>query len=194
MKLPRSDRIDLSSNPVLKGIILEHQFFKYFKVNTNLTVFTNIKNNIKTFQCICSMEYHDCSIALPKLSTSILFRLRYGHPAIDGVGLLVDQHGKYHLVFVQVSRSPYADHKSKVMDLFKPKSCYSNPPELSQHKTFIQYYQQLAKISCRKFNNTNCLYLYISPVTMKDDSDKDWNMYTIFRMFMVNNLHCVVKG
>ena len=46
-----------------------------------------------------------------------------------------------------------------------------NPATVThQNKTFIEYYQHLAKISCHKFNKSN---LYISPATMIDDSDKD---------------------
>lgn len=124
---------------------------------------------MKIFQCVCSRDYHDCCIALPRLSKSILFWLRYGHPAIDGVGLLPNQYGSHYLVFIQ-----YSNHKSKVTDLFKYKSSYSyNPPELSQHNSIIEYYKSLAKISYPKFHYNNCLYVYISPITIKDNSDKD---------------------
>ena len=56
--------------------------------------------------------------ALSHVSTSVLYKLRYAHPAIDGVGFLTETStNKVWLVFIQVSLSSYQHHNSKLKDI-----------------------------------------------------------------------------
>ena len=171
LQLPHNERekINIFDNSIVKGIILEHTFFRYFLTNANFQVYTSLIGNMKVFKCILNTNYQASCVPIPKLYKSVLFQLRFGHPVIDGVGLLPDQQNKYFLLFIQVSLSKYSDHKSKVNDLFKYKS---NSPELSKHPNLFEYYQSLAKIAHPKFNRKNCLYIYISPMNAQDESDE----------------------
>ena len=171
LQLPQSDidKIDIYDNSIIRGIVLEHTFFKYFQTNTNFHVYTSFVGNMKVFECILNTKHQVRCVPIQKLYKSVLFQLRFGHPVIDGVGLLFDQQNKCFLVFIQVSLSTYSDHKSKVYDLFKYKS---NSPELKKHPNLFEYYQSLAKTAYPKFNRKNCLYIYISPMNAWDESDK----------------------
>ena len=77
-------------------------------------------------------------VALPptvsSLTSGILYELRAQHPAIDGVGVLRENHTKEDwLVLVQVSLLAYKQHSSKMSDILnKPKSTL---PELSSTST-----------------------------------------------------------
>ena len=124
---------------------------------------------MKTFRCILNTTYQARCITVPKLCKSILYQLRFGHPVVDAVGLLPDQHNKYFLVFIQVFLSKYSDHKSKVHDIFKYKT---NSSELLDHKNFFDYYKSLAKTVFSKFDCNNCLYINTLPKSSQDDSGK----------------------
>ena len=126
----------ISKDPTVQGIIFEYNFFKYFENTAALTVYTNGCKQIKNFKCVCNTAYHDCGIKLERLTKGIIYQLRFGHPVIDGVGLLHDKNERFYLVFIQASISHYWDHKAKVHDLFKNKTSL---PELQHHHTLFDH-------------------------------------------------------
>ena len=156
-------------DPTVQGIIFEYNFFHYFQNTAALTVYTNGSKQIKNFQCMCNTAYHDRGIKLERLTKGVIYQLRFGHPVIDGVGLLQDENEKCYLVFIQASISHYRDHKAKVHDLFKNKTSL---PELQHHDTLFNHYKSIAKKSYSKFHCNNTIYVYISPKTLHDDLEE----------------------
>ena len=57
-------------------------------------MYTNGCKQIKNFQCVCNTAYHDRGIKLERLTKGVIYQLRFGHPVIDGVGLLQDENEK----------------------------------------------------------------------------------------------------
>lgn len=54
IELPHHERtnLDITENHIVKGILLEHTFFKYFESNTSSDVYTTLGRHMRTFQVL----------------------------------------------------------------------------------------------------------------------------------------------
>ena len=79
--------------------MFENAFFQYFEQSTQfIEMFSSKNNSIISFKV--ASTYHVKQNALLNLNKSVVYRLQYLHPAIDGVGVLYDTNGKkWWLVF-----------------------------------------------------------------------------------------------
>ena len=82
----------------VKGYLFENAFFDYVQQSPQfIEVFCSKSNSTVTFKV--ASTYHLKEKVLEKLNKSVIYRLRYLHPAIDGLGMLYDTDGKKWLVF-----------------------------------------------------------------------------------------------
>ena len=115
---------------------------------------------------------------LCKIVPGVLYRLRSSHPVIDGVGLLpAGWPGEYWLVFVQISMETYAQHGSKLSNMFDDKKDQKGYKELATDNlssigpstttdlplSLFDYYQELVSRSeVINFSKQNTIYFYAS--------------------------------
>lgn len=131
----------LPSNPIVNGYIFEEKFF--VELGKTKTLHINISEKALTL-CFTLVENMQTGEILHCMTSGILYRLRYKHPAIDAIRVMEkDRKKKQWLVLIQVSLSPYAVHRSKIGNLLK----YTQCPELncSDHNTILNYYWGLNK-------------------------------------------------
>jgi len=69
------------------------------------------------------------------MDKSVLYKLRYKHPVIEGIGVLQHERCVWWLVFKQISLSPYSNHHTKLIDLFVHHVC----PEVTDNVTTFEY-------------------------------------------------------
>lgn len=79
-----------------------------------------------------------------------MYYLKQGHEAINAVLKVCNESGEEYLLLIQMSLSKYEEHGAKHVSINNRYKPYK--------KTIIDYYRDLCKVE-----ETNCVYLYISP-------------------------------
>ena len=121
-----------NKEPSINGFCFEFDFFKCCQQEKELVVAgCKVSDPATTAFSFCVQSVVALPPTVSSLTSGILYELRAQHPAIDGVGVLRENHtNEDWLVLVQVSLSAYnKQHSSKMSDILnKPKSTL---PELS---------------------------------------------------------------
>jgi len=107
---------EILKNPVVRGNLSEYEFF-----NANGPIVLSVKlcNGINHTLVFSDYDVQRADAVLTRMKLNTLYRLRYGHSVIDGIGLLsTGIAGEEWLVFVQVSIQAYSEHSSKLTQLF----------------------------------------------------------------------------
>jgi len=116
-----------------------------------------LKGEVAMFRIAVHIEEPGGTL-LRELKKGCLYHLRSHHPVIDYATLLtdaVDTNKQQHwLLLVQVSLSPYKVHKSKAGVLWN-KVSGPEARENKEAKTWLQYYQDLAKKSLQPPSGDN---------------------------------------
>ena len=138
-----------------------------------------VKGEVAMFRIAVRIE-EPGGTPLRELKKGCLYHLRSHHPVIDYAALLtdaVDTNKQQHwLLLVQVSLSPYKEHKSKAGDLWN-KVSGPEARENKEAKTWLQYYQELARKSLQPPSGDNppptfrTMYIYISPNEVAGQGD-----------------------
>ena len=152
----------IPSNPIVNGFIFEERFFKEVEKSKVLHVSTmerSLKFNIIQVKNLKQGEM------VNEMMSGCLYHLRYRHPVIDGIGVFeTEGTSKRWLVFIQISLSTYANHGTKISDLFRFVKC----PELKTPETTIfEYYKGMNP----KVKQKRCVYVYASPKEINSFTD-----------------------
>ena len=149
--------INISQYTQVRGYIMEEVFFYHLANHKSLF----LQNHKKEFTFNV-----DCVLDLPpkeELRKNVVYRVRRYHPAINAVGIFKHNKSVY-LLFFQISKSSYTNHKSKVADLMESRVGRKGYSELTaEFPSFHQYYK--SKII---ETNTRTTYVYISTETFYD--------------------------
>lgn len=139
----------LAEFPVVYGFLYEAQCFSTLAV---LTVKVG-KDELKSFTVSGVLDCDRVTV----MPIGMVYHLTYTYPVIDGVGYLKALGSEnLSLVFIQVSISPYTQHKTKLIDLFD----HAAPED--PNKSILQYYKELCSESIQE-----TLYVYVSPYNKK---------------------------
>ena len=88
--------INLHKCPAIRGYILEDGFLNYSESCFNVNTCDGI--TIKSLSLAVGSRIQ-CDSVITNMSKGVLYKLRMGHPFIDGVGVLKDQNNNYWLVY-----------------------------------------------------------------------------------------------
>lgn len=97
------------------------------------------------------------STTLGEVDAGIVYHLREFHPVIDAIGYFEDEELLKWLVMIQVSLSPYKNHKSKAASLFE--KTIGAEKKIDDSCTLLEYYKGRVNAADMK-----CMYVYISPL------------------------------
>ena len=166
----------LASSAIVQGLMFEQEFL-HCDMLRELSVTTICKSGLKKFTFNVSTMPNQCETALIQLSASCLHHLRPGHRAIDAVCLTSDTEGsttEKYLLLVQVSLSSYVVHKSKALEI---RDVVINPEKEHASKTDLsiaEFYRDMAKKGGDEVKPDHVVFIYASPVELKQPSDMDF--------------------
>ena len=93
----RSNKVDITSYPAVRGYMLEMELFKG---GLNHLDITSLENDQPIPVLLNFAHIESVSEVLDNMTKNTLYHLRNDHPIIDGVGILTNEIGEYLLVFI----------------------------------------------------------------------------------------------
>ena len=180
--------VDLCKYPAVRGYLLEEAFF-----NSSENCFYNLDINTCNDTTITALQLTVesrtyCDDVIKDMRKGVLYKLRMGHPFIDGVGILKDQNGKYWFVYIQLSVSTYADHSVNIVKILTTPKGQSKELKNSKLNSFHEYYKTLAE----KFNIEDTIYFYVSTGTVCSGLQKTYKLMEehankVFKVGIISN-------
>ena len=160
----RSNKVDITSYPAVRGYMLEMEFFKGGLNHLEVTILAN-DQPLPVLLNFPQVKHVD--EVLNNITQNTLYHLRNDHPIIDGIGFVTNEIGEYWLVYIQFSITPYSNHDANLKTLLSEKKGSKNYKELAGDDappTLFEYYQNLAsKIGA--LDKSRILYIYASTKT-----------------------------
>ena len=158
----KNRKLDVTRFKQVQGFIMEQAFYQYFEEPKTFAV-SNAESDCITFTV---NEVREGEV---KMIKNVLYRLRPYHPAIDFVGILTDKLDNTMLVLIQISKSSYYHHRSKIADIMANRNGRKGYTELTDDcPSILAFYQSKASdIIC----NLDPIYLYVSTETLSDGKD-----------------------
>ena len=147
----------------VQGYLIETEFFASSCLDVAILV------DLAGCRSVANLVFHGYFIklveeVLENFTPNTLYRLRINHATIDAVGVLMNEVGESWLLFVQISKQPYAKHKADLRSLLADKRGVDGYEELLGDKappSLFSYYQGLAN----NIDNSHILYFYVSTST-----------------------------
>ena len=145
---------------VVRGYLFEESFLHFRELSSLSIQAVNANDpSCKSFRfpSLTPALEQQMGALITSLSNNLIYHLRSGHPAIDGVCVAKEVSGQRYLLLLRISLSCYKDHSSKDIHIWES---VVSPEKEHRSASVVEYYRNLC---FGDIADDHVIYVYVSP-------------------------------